>query len=148
MPSRQPRFDDPEPLGVSFFRTQVEGDLSRMTLPRTFFGRSQIGEASFKDSDLSESTLCWCDFINVDFTEACLRTCDLRASSFKIVNFAKCDLSGADLRRSSFVNCNFRDAVLNGAKLTRAQTPQLKLSPQQLAVVDWQATDGDEPGGG
>jgi hypothetical protein len=55
MPSRQPRHDDDE-LGVSFFRTRVEGDLSNLTIPRTFFGRSEIIEASFCGTDLTEST--------------------------------------------------------------------------------------------
>ncbi len=137
MPNRQPQYNDPEPLGVNFFRTRVEGDLSGMTLPRTLFGRSEIRDASFRNTDLSESTLCWCDFIRVDFSDACLGASDLRSSIFEETNFAGCDLCFADLRRSSFSNCNFADSLMRGAKLTRHQARQLILSPQQQADVDW-----------
>lgn len=148
VPDHQPRFDDPEPLGVNFFRTQVDGDLSHMTLPRSFFGHSEVCDASFCNSDLSESTLCWCDFIGVDFSDACLRASDLRASSFERVHFVRCDLRDADLRRSSFKGCHFTECDLRGAKLTRNQASQLAISPQQRADVAWQTDDGDPPGGG
>lgn len=148
MPDHQPRFDDPEPLGVSFFRTCVEGDLARMTLPRTLFGHSEIRDASFCFSDLSESTLCWCDFAEVDFSDASLRASDLRASTFERVRFARCDLRGADLRRSRFEDCNFTDCQMSGATLTRDQARQIKLSPQQVAEIAWQSDDGEEPEGG
>lgn len=148
MPDRQPRFDDPEPLGVNFFRTRVEGDLARMTLPRTFFGGSEVSDASFCDTDLSESTLCWCDFVGVDFTDANLRAGDLRASTFERVRFERSDLRDADLRRSSFKDCSFSGCLMDGTKLTRSQGRQLSLSPQQLAGIAWQSDDGDEPGGG
>src|SRR5262245_50280372 len=60
IPDHRPQHDDKAPLGVRFFRTWVgEDDLENLTLPRTFFGRSEIGPASFKNTDLSESTLCW-----------------------------------------------------------------------------------------
>lgn len=148
MPEHQPRFDDPEPLGVCFFRTRVSADLSGMMLARTFFGRSEVCDSSFKDPDLSESTLCWCDFIRVDFSDACLRASDLRASTFAQTSFARCDLSEADLRRSDFAACIFADAKMCGTKLTSRQLHQLMLSPRQRAEVDLQADDGDEPGGG
>ncbi len=148
MPACRPRYDDPEPLGVNFFRTEVTGDLSDMTLTRTFFGHSEILEASFSNTDLSESTLCWCDFTGVDFSNASLRESDLRASNFDRVDFSACDLRGADLRRASFTNCNFRGAVMTGAKLTRVQADQLGLDPTQRQGLDWQANDGEEPGGG
>lgn len=148
VPDHQPRHDDSAPLGVNFFRTRVEGDLSRMTLPRTFIGRSEVCDASFCNSDLSESTLCWCDFSRVDFSDACLRASDLRASSLEQVSFVRCDLRGADLRRSCFKHCDFAESDMRGAKLTRNQMSQLALSPQQLAGVAWQVDDGDEPGGG
>jgi BTB/POZ domain-containing protein KCTD9 len=64
------RYDDDEQLGITFFRTRVTDDLSGLTLPRTFFGRSEIKEASFRGTDLRESWLCWNDFIDVDFSEA------------------------------------------------------------------------------
>lgn len=148
IPDHQPRYDDEEPLGVNFFRTMVEGDLSRMTLPRTFFGRSEIRGASFHDSDLSESTLCWCDFIGVDFSQACLAGSDLRASSFDQVRFERCDLRGADLRRSSFAGCDFAECLMTGAKLTRNQADGLALSTQQRAEIAWQDDEGEEPDGG
>ena len=60
MPDHRPQCDDEGPLGVCFFRTFVgEGDLENLTLPRTFFGRSEIGPVSFKNTDLSNATLCF-----------------------------------------------------------------------------------------
>src|SRR5689334_10312217 len=71
LPDRRPRFDDDEPLGVSFFRTRLnDAQLTNLTLPRTFFGRSGISSSSFENTDLSESTLCWNDFIDVSFRNA------------------------------------------------------------------------------
>ena len=61
---------------------------SHLTIPRTFFGRSEIAHTSFANSDLSESTLCWNDFVDVDFTNACLAGADLRASNYERVRFA------------------------------------------------------------
>jgi hypothetical protein len=46
IPDHKPQCDDEEPLGVHFFRTRVEGDLSGLTLPRTFFGRSEIKDVN------------------------------------------------------------------------------------------------------
>jgi BTB/POZ domain-containing protein KCTD9 len=71
IPDHPPHWDDDESLGVGFFRTFIEeGDLENLTLPRTFFGRSAVGPISFKNADLSESSLCWNDFNEVDFTDA------------------------------------------------------------------------------
>ncbi len=81
IPDRRPQCDDEAPHGVSFFRTFVgqdieEGDadvrhrnLENLTLPRTFFGRSYIHHVSFKNTNLSESSLCWNDFSEVNFTD-------------------------------------------------------------------------------
>ena len=148
MPDHQPRFDDPEPLGVNFFRTSIEGDFERMTLPRTFFGHLEVCDASFCLTDLSESTMCWCDFARVDFSDASLRASDLRASTFERVCFDRCDLRGADLRRSSFKDCSFTGSIMSGAKLTRNQARHLLLAPAQLADIAWQSDDGEEPEGG
>ncbi len=148
MPARLPGYDDPEPLGVSFFRTRVAGDLSNMTLPRTFFSRSEVAAVSFRNSDLSESTLCWNDFVGVDFSDSSLRGSDLRAADFNGVKFSRCDLRDADLRRSSFEDCDFTDADMRGTKLTSPQAAGLRLSLSQTESVDWQASDGEEPGGG
>src|SRR4051812_4064592 len=78
----RPRYDESASIGVRFFRTWVgigrpfglqpsrpeddvevpEHALDNLTLPCTFFGRSEIGPVSFQNTDLSESTLCWNDF--------------------------------------------------------------------------------------
>src|SRR5688572_16741673 len=80
LPEKLPQHDDPEPLGVCFYRVFIgDGDnLGNLTLPRTFFGRSDISDVSFRNTDLSESNLCWNDFTDVDFTDAVLANSDLR----------------------------------------------------------------------
>jgi hypothetical protein len=160
LPDHRPQIDDKAPLGVSFFRTFVgqdieEGDegvrhrhLENLTLPRTFFGRSYIQLVSFKNTDLSESTLRWNDFIEVTFTDADLSGCDLRASIFSEVDFVRTNLRNADLRRSAFEACDFTGANMRGARLTREQAEQIHLSEEQQQVIDWQASDGEEPPGG
>ncbi len=148
IPNRLPQADDDDPSGVSFFRTQVEGDLSNLTLPRTFFGRSLIRDASFQNTDLSESNLCWCDFVQVDFSRACLRSSDLRGSTFKSVRFVNCDLRNADLRRATFSKCDFAGADLAGAKLGRGLAWAFRLDAHQRASIDWQTFEGDCPAGG
>ena len=148
MPAQRPGARDEEPLGVSFFRTRVSGDFSNLTLPRTFFGRSEVNGASFRNTDLSESTLCWNDFIGVDFRDGSLRGGDLRAADFRGVNFSRCDLRDADLRRSGFEGCDFTDADLRGAKMTTDQEAGMGLSELQREGVSWQDADGDEPDGG
>jgi hypothetical protein len=149
IPDRRPQYDDEEPLGVNFFRTFVsEGDLENLTLRRTFVGRSKVGPISLKNTDLSESTLCWNDFNEVDFTDADLSQSDLRASIFNRVKFVRANLREADLRRSTFAGCDFTGADMKGAKLTGDQGTRLGLSKEQKAGVDWQDRDGEEPGGG
>jgi hypothetical protein len=168
MPDHRPQFDDSTSIGVRFFRTWVgvgrpfglepsspedwedvaEHALENLTLPRTFVGRSEIGPISFKNTDLSESTLCWNDFIEVNFTDADLSGSDLRASIFKRVAFVRANLRTADLRRSGFEACDFTDADMAGAKLTRKQGEGIRLSDEQRKVIDWQESDGDEPPGG
>jgi uncharacterized protein YjbI with pentapeptide repeats len=150
LPVRMPRHDDPEPLGVSFFRTFVgEGDdLSNLTLPRTFFGRSEINDASFQNTDFTESCLCWNDFVDVDFTDAVLVRSDLRASVFNRVRFVRTDLRGVDMRRSSFEDCVFDAALMEGAILTREQVSSLNLTNEQRAQIVSTDDEGPEPGGG
>ena len=121
IPDHQPQIDQ-DPLGVTFFRTFVgvgEDDLENLTLPRTFFGRSEIGPVSFKNTDLAESNLCWNDFNEVNFTDADLSGCDIRASFFSEIHFVRTNLRNADLRHSYFEACDFTDADMRGAKLTR-----------------------------
>jgi len=147
LPERRPRYDGPEPLGVSFFRNRVSADkFENLTLHRTFFGRSEVRDMSFKGSDLSESTLCWNDFVSVDFSDCDLSRSDLRAALFEYVNFSGANLSQSDLRRSDFNGCDFSGATLTGTKLTRSQ--RLRLTAEQTSEVDWQDSDGDEPEGG
>jgi uncharacterized protein YjbI with pentapeptide repeats len=149
LPDRLPQFDD-DPLGVSFFRTYVgDGDdFSNLTLPRTFFGRSEINKASFSDTDLAESNLCWNDFIDVDFSSSVLTRADLRASVFTRVRFASADLRDADLRLSSFEDCDFSEAIMDGTILTREQGATLMLSAGQREAIAWTDEDGPEPAGG
>ena len=145
---RAPRHDD-EQLGVSFFRTRLaDARLEQLTLPRTFFGRSEIRGVSFRGSDLSESTGCWNDFVDVDFGEADLSGMDLRASIFQRVSFRGALLRGADLRRASFRDCAFAGADLTGAKLSRSLLWYFRLSSGQRSSVDWHSGPGPEPEGG
>lgn len=145
---RPPRHDD-DVLGVSFFRTMLaDAKLEHLTLPRTFFGRSEIRAASFRDTDLSESTANWNDFVDVDFSSADLSRCDFRACPFKSVRFAGARLAGTDFRHCSFTGCDFTGADLTGAKLTKKAAAPLHLSLEQQRVVDWQVDEGPEPEGG
>lgn len=147
LPDRSPRHDD-EHLGISFFRTRLaDVTLDGLTLPRTFFGRSEICSVSFRGSDLSESTANWNDFIDVDFSSCDLSRADFRASNFERVNFRKAVLRNADLRRATFRGCTFTDADMAGAKLTRTLTWLFRLSRAQRAAIDWQPP-GPEPEGG
>jgi hypothetical protein len=148
IPDHLPQYDDEEP-GVSFFRTLVaEVELEHLTLPRTFFGRSEIGPISFRNTNLFESNLCWNDFIEVNFEEADLSGSDLRASNFNKVRFVKTKLRGADLRLASFESCDFTYADMHGAKLTREQGARLRLTDEQKKAIDWQENDGEAPPGG
>ena len=117
-------------------------------MPRNF-GRSEIRNVSFLNSDLSESTLCWNDFVWVNFTGCDLSRSDMRAvAAFDSCTFCASDLGQSDLRRSSFKDCDFSNANLLGAKLTKLQGSRLHLSLQQQQEIDWHELDGDEPGGG
>lgn len=148
MPTKPPRYDDTV-LGIHFFRTMVaECKIERMSLPCEFLGRSEIRAASFRGTDLSESTANWNDFINVDFGGVDLSHSDFRASNFQDVRFDGAKLIGADLRHCTFTKCNFLGADLIGAKLTRKTGDSIKLSSDQQRTVDWQADDGEEPPGG
>lgn len=147
LPGRPPRHDD-EQLGVSFFRTRLaDVALDGLTVPRTFFGRSEIRSVSFRGSDLSESTANWNDFIDVDFSSADLSRADFRASIFERVSFHGAVLRGADLRRATFRGCTFTDADMTGARLSRGFGWLFRLSSAQRTAIDWQPP-GPEPEGG
>lgn len=149
MPDHRPQYDDLEPLGIRFFRTLVtNAKLSNLTIPKTFFGRSKISKVSFENCDLSESTLCWNDFIEVDFSRSALTQSDLRASMYVKVLFDQADLRGVDLRLSSFEACSFVGANMTNALANLKQQVSLPLSAAQRAQMYWTADEGEEPGGG
>jgi uncharacterized protein YjbI with pentapeptide repeats len=143
-----PRHDD-EVLGVSFFRTMLaEAKLEHLTLPRTFFGRSELRAVSFRDTDLSESVANWNDFIAVDFSRADLSRSDLRACLFEQVCFVGAVLVGVDFRYCGPKHCDFTDADVTDARFTVKAGAALRLSDEQRSVIDWQSDDGEEPAGG
>jgi BTB/POZ domain-containing protein KCTD9 len=150
VPASMPSYDDDHPR-CSFFRTRVHGDWSGLSLPRTYFGRSLIERASFADTDLSESRMCWNDFDDCDFTGADLSGCDMRASIFRGCKFAAAVLRRADLRRSRFDRCDFAGVDLSGAVAEDTRSPARLgevLSGEQLAAVSWVEDAGPEPPGG
>lgn len=148
LPQRSPRHDD-EVLGVNFFRTLLaDAKLENLMLPRTYFGRSEIRATSFQNTDLSESTANWNDFIDVDFRSANLSRCDFRACLLEKVLFTGACLADTDFRYCGFKNCDFASADMAGVKITKKAGAALRLSPDQQSVIDWQSEDGDEPDGG
>jgi uncharacterized protein YjbI with pentapeptide repeats len=148
MPVKPPRYDD-EDLGVEFFRTRLaDAKIEHLTLPRTFFGRSEIRNTSFKDTDLNESTANWNDFIDVDFGSADLSRSDFRACIFERVRFIGAQLAGVDFRHCSFTDCDFSGADVGGVKFTKETGASLRFSSEQQHVIDWQDDDGEEPEGG
>lgn len=146
-----PNFDD-EKSGFSYYKYRLEdADNSNLTLPRTFFGRSEFVRVSFANSDLSESRMCWNGFEDCDFTRADLSKCDMRASVFKNCKFLGAVLRGADLRRSSFEGCDFMGADLTGAIAADEDAVgcvQDFLNSEQQAVMVWAPDSGPEPPGG
>jgi uncharacterized protein YjbI with pentapeptide repeats len=151
VPPAMPNYDD-RVLGFSFFRHIVEGgDLSNMTLPRTYFGRSGLERVSFQNTDLSESRMCWNDFTGCDFSSADLSGCDMRASLFRDCRFDGTNLRGADLRRSSFEGCSFVGADMAGAVADDYETMDYlfdKLTEAQRATMSVPADPGPQPPGG
>jgi len=146
LPSQSPRLDDEEPFGLRFFRTELsEAKLDELTLPRTFFGRSEAREVSFCGTDLSESAANWNDFVEVDFRDADLSRSDFRGCTFQEVRFAGTSLRNVDFGHCSFTECDFSDADLTGAKLTAETAATLSLSAGQMSVIDLQTNDGEEP---
>jgi uncharacterized protein YjbI with pentapeptide repeats len=152
LPPRMPGFDDDAPVSLAFFRTIWEdADLSRLTLPRLYFGRSGFERVSFSDTDLSESHMCWNDFTRCDFSRADLSRCDMRASNFDDCVLRGADLSGADLRQSTFHGCTFAGARMAGAIVyggSAAHDLIPLLSKSQLDEIHWATDEGEEPPGG
>jgi uncharacterized protein YjbI with pentapeptide repeats len=148
IPDHSPRNDD-EILGVSFFRTMLaDVTMEHMTLPRTFFGRSEIRTTSFCGTDLSGSTANWNDFIDVDFGSSDLSGSDFRACVFERVQFTGATLANVDFRHCIFRDCDFASTDMDGAKFTTQSGASLRLLSEQQRVIDWQASDGEEPDGG
>lgn len=138
-----------EQLGVSFFRTRLSNArLEYLSLPQTFFERSEIRGISFRGTDLYESTACWNEFVDVDLREANLSGMDLRGFTFQRVDFRGAHLCGADLRRTSFTACTFAGADLTGAQLSRSLLWFFRLSSTQRRGVNWHNGPGPEPQGG
>ena len=104
----------------------------------------EVRGVSFGRTDLSESTMNWNDFIEVDFTGASLARADLRCM-FSRVRFVEADLRGADLRWTTFQNCDFAGAEMAGARLSRGLGWFFRLSRAQRALVDC-ARGGSEAG--
>lgn len=142
--------------GLNFFREFIGGAdpedeelvLEHLTLPCTFINRSELNSVSFRNTDLSESFICWNDLANVDFTNSDLHDSDMRANSFENVRFDGSDLSNADLRRSTFEKCTFAEANMKACKLHLAWVQLLELSPKQRREIEWCNEDGPEPPGG
>jgi BTB/POZ domain-containing protein KCTD9 len=122
--------------------------LENLTMPSIFFCRCGIEDISFRNTSLVDSSFCWNDFINVDFTEADLSRCDMRCSVFENVPFVRADLRDADLRMSTFENCDFTDANMAGTKMTRSQAKNLSLSDKQMQNIAWKRSNGGVPKGG
>jgi uncharacterized protein YjbI with pentapeptide repeats len=151
IPGRMPSDDDGEPLGLSYHKTDLtDADRGGLTMPRTFFGRSGFTRVRFADSDLTESRMCWNDFVECDFGQAVLAGCDLRASIFRRCRFAGADLCRADLRRTTFEDCDFAGADLGAALVGAESGCRLRdsLTREQRADLEWVEDEGPEPPGG
>jgi BTB/POZ domain-containing protein KCTD9 len=151
IPAKMPSMEDEE-IGFSVFRSRYEDtDLSKLSLPRTFFGRSLLERVSFTNSDLSHSVLCWTDFVDCDFSAADLSRCDLRASNFERCKFRGTNLSGSDLCGSSFDGCDFTGADLSDASAHDPGTPngiRTLLDEKQRSEIFWSEDKGEDPSGG
>lgn len=155
LPAKMPSVSDTE-LGLRFFRTCVSNEqFDDLTIPRTFYGRSEIKSVTFECSDLSESRMCWNDWEHCDFRGANLSGCDLRRSTFEYCYFIGTNLTGADLRGARFEKCSFSGAVMRGVKLEKQfrlsrwlRAKALKLSPEQIRDINWVTIVGEEPPGG
>ena len=117
---------------------------------RTSGGRCYT-RVSFANTDLSESRMCWSDFVECDFSGADLSRCDMRASLFKGCKFVGAMPPGADLRRSSFEDCDFTGAELAGAVAEDEDFQgcvQDYLTDEQQEVMTWSDDEGPQPPGG
>jgi uncharacterized protein YjbI with pentapeptide repeats len=84
IPKHIPFLYEEEPIGLSFFRVERrDKNLSDLTMPRTYIGRSEFSSVTFNNSDLSDSLCCWDTFSDCDFSDSDLSFADLRASVFE-----------------------------------------------------------------
>jgi BTB/POZ domain-containing protein KCTD9 len=150
IPKRMPQYDDEAIDGFSIFRMGLDetADLSNLTLPRTYIGRSELNGVSFRNSDINESNMCWNDFILSNFEFAVLDSSDSRATNFSNCNFRHCSLRQTDLRHSTFSNCSFVNTDFSGAIVTELQLVEMGLTKEQISTIDLRADAGPEPDGG
>ncbi len=149
VPDAMPNHNDPAGrIGFSYFKYRLEdADNSDLTLPRTFFGRSYFVRVRFANTDLTESRMCWNDFVDCDFGRADLSRCDMRASRFKGCSFAGAILRDADLRGSSFAECVFAGADLAGA-VADDDVYTSAFSDEQYERMVWHEDVGEQAPGG
>jgi uncharacterized protein YjbI with pentapeptide repeats len=148
-----PRHDDEEP-GPSIFRYIAEQeDLSDLTLPGLYIGRSSLIGISFARSNLRLSTFNWSDFTICDFSSCSLEGADLRGCVFRSCSFRDADMRGSDLRRTALRECDFTGAQMYGARLSRVGWLRrvfgrgARLSGEQRKEVVW-CDKGPAPRGG
>ena len=134
---------------MTFYRVLISDEkYEERYLLKTLFGRSLLENVSFRNSDLSGSTLTWSDFINVNFSYANLSNSDLRSSVFENVDFSNSNLSNSDLRGLDLKTCNLSGAIMTSAKATHELKNQNVLSPKQIQEIEWHDDEGEEPEGG
>jgi Uncharacterized low-complexity proteins len=131
--------------GLGFFRTDLQYQaMDKLTLPRTYVGKTEVSYTSFKNSDLHESLFLESTFNDCDFTGADLANSRI-AAKFVRSRFTDANLSGADLRWSQFESCSFKDASLRQTRLHHGQKRMIRLSPEQESQVEWMDEPDDEP---
>jgi uncharacterized protein YjbI with pentapeptide repeats len=147
-----------DPIGPSIFRMRLEdADISGLSLPGLYVGRSVLTRVSFKASELRLSAFNWNGLHDCNFSAADLERADLRSSRFVRCSFDGAILEGADLRGSSFERCSFVAARFQGTLLQKRGLlgwlgvdrgqEGLPLSAEQRAVVHWAADAPEAPGG-
>jgi len=139
--------DDDEYVSESldYFRTACWGrHWNCLTLPRSYFAKTDLERCSFRNTDLSGSRIVVNDIVDCDFREADLTGACL-ASLFVECDFSAATLNGADLRRSTFIDCTFAGASMQGTKLLQEDREALPLSSLQFVDVEWSDDSGPEP---